>query len=83
MQALWSLQTIGVWTQLPVDGSQASVVQASLSLQFFDAPATQTPPWHDASPVAQRLSLWQTVPFAFGGLEQTPVLGLQVPALRH
>jgi hypothetical protein len=35
VQALLSLQTMGVLMQLPVAGSQLSAVQALLSLQFL------------------------------------------------
>jgi hypothetical protein len=44
VQALLSLQTIGVFTHAPVAVLHVSVVQALLSLQFLAAPGTQTPP---------------------------------------
>jgi len=46
VQALLSLQLMGVLTQFPVDGSQEFVVQALVSSQFLGVP-TQVPfAWH-------------------------------------
>jgi hypothetical protein len=45
-------------------------------------PPVQTPLWQ-VSPVEQRLSSLQDVPFAALGFEQIPVAGLQVPATWH
>lgn len=41
----------------------------------------QTPAWQLS--VVQRSPSSQGVPSAFGGVEQTPVAGLQVPTTRH
>jgi len=45
-------------------------------------PPTHEPPWHE-SPAVHALPSEQVVPFAAGGLEQTPVLGEHVPATVH
>ena len=42
----------------------------------------QVPFWH-VSLCVQAFPSLHTVPFAFTGLEQTPVAGLQVPASWH
>jgi hypothetical protein len=66
----------------PVAGSQASAVQALLSLQLSAAPAIHVPAWQVSAPL-QALPSEQEFPSAFGGLEQTPVDGLHVPATWH
>jgi len=45
-------------------------------------PGAQTPAWHE-SPVVHELPSLQAVPFDAVGLEQTPVVGSQVPAVWH
>ena len=70
-----------VW-HWPVDGLHASVVHASLSSQVTAAPLTHCPAVQ-VSPTVQPLPSLHVVPFGFAGLEQTPVVGLHVPASWH
>ena len=89
LQALPSLQSASfvqphalvLWTQPPEASTQLSTVQVMLSLQLIAVPA-QLPAVHTSPEVQIKPSL-QAVPFVFEGFEQTPVDGLQVPALWH
>jgi hypothetical protein len=63
----------GVWTQLPVAGSQLSVVHSLLSLQSFSGPGVQTPAWQVSFSV-HLLPSSHAVPLATGW--QVPVAGL-------
>ena len=64
----------GVFVQ-PIEGEQASVVQALLSLQFGAAPEAQVPFWQVSEPLHWFPSE-QDVPFGTGEVLQ-PVAGLQ------
>jgi hypothetical protein len=48
-------------------------------VQTVGAPGVHAPAWHVSVPVQPLLSL-HAAPFAFGGLEHTPVALLQTPA---
>ena len=80
VQALPSSQdaVLLTWTQ-PLTGSQESSVHGLPSSQFGAAPPTQSPA-AQASAVVQALLSVQVVPSGFGGFEQTPLAGSQVPA---
>jgi hypothetical protein len=75
VQAFPSLQgfLLGVWRH-PSLGSQASFVQALLSLQFSGAPALQLPPWHASPEVQELLSLQGKLLF----VKTQPVAGAQL-----
>ena len=66
----------------PLAGLQLSVVQTLWSSQLGGGPPTQAPS-EQVSLVVQASPSLQAVPFVFGGFEQTPVLGLQVPTSWH
>jgi len=85
LQTSWPLQTLLsshaavllVWVQ-PLAGSHESFVQELLSLQLTVVPPPHVPFAWQVSPVVHALpSLHGPVPTGF---EQTPVVGLQVPA---
>src|SRR5262249_60610252 len=83
VQALPSLHgaVLLVWTP-PVAGLQESLVHGLPSSQLGAAPPTQMPPLQ-VSLVVQALPSLQALPLVFWGLEQTPVVVLQVPAVWH
>lgn len=68
---------------VPVLGLQVPAVWQAVGVGHVTAvPAMQVPLWQ-MSPVVHALLSLHVVPFALVGLEQTPVLVLQVPALWH
>jgi hypothetical protein len=68
--------------QTPLEGLQVPAVwHWSRAVQVTGVPV-QVPAWQ-ASAVVQALPSLQAVPFVFAGFEQTPVEGLQVPAVWH
>jgi hypothetical protein len=74
---------LGRFEQTPVAGSQVPAVwheSGAVHTTGFDP--VQTPAWQ-VSVCVQALPSLQAVPLAAGGLEQTPVEGLQVPATWH
>src|SRR3989338_8770376 len=69
--------------QSPVAGSQVPAAwHWSLATQVFRFAPTQVPFWHESTCVHALLSS-QARPFAFTGLLQSPVAGLQVPTAWH
>lgn len=69
-------------TQRPVLCSQVPPVkQAPVAVHDFGAP--EQVPAKQASLIVQRLSSLHAVPAGAFGFEQSPVLGLQVPATWH
>jgi hypothetical protein len=67
----------------PVDGSHDPAAwHWSDAVHVTAGPSLHDPLWH-VSPVWQRFPSLQLVPFASGGLEHVPVLGLHVPAAWH
>ena len=67
----------------PVDGLQAPAEwQASLAAQVTGFPPVHVPAWH-VSVCVHALPSLHEVPFVATGLEQAPVLVLQVPAVWH
>jgi hypothetical protein len=87
VQALSSLQGVpsafGGSEHCPVAGSHVPALwHASEAVQTTGLLPTQVPFWQVSVRVQAFPSL-QGVPFAFGGLEQSPVCGLHVPASWH
>src|SRR5581483_8693835 len=69
--------------QLPVVGSQATVLQSLATHLTVVASLTQTPEWQVSLGVHSVLSALQSAPSALTGFEQAPVAGSQVPAMWH
>jgi hypothetical protein len=71
--------------QAPVDGLQvpATAMHSPTAQETVVAPSTQAPAPLQVSFSVQRSALVQAAPAALGGLEQTPVAGLQTPASKH
>ena len=74
-------QALVLLTQPPASSVQLSAVHAMPSSQFRAEPP-HAPAVHTSVTVHALPSL-QPVPFVFGGFEQTPLAGLQDPALWH
>jgi hypothetical protein len=69
--------------QTPVAGLHVPALwHWSLAMQMTGLPAAQVPDWQ-VSICVQPFPSLHGVPFGFAGFEQTPVAGLQVPALWH
>jgi hypothetical protein len=78
--------TPSIWAgfeQTPEAGSQAPTTwHWSLATQTTELPPVHVPDWH-VSVCVQALPSLQAVPSDWGGFEQTPVLGSQMPATWH
>src|SRR4051794_661461 len=70
-----------VW-QAPLVGSQKLVWHGLLGGQSTGSPPAQLPLWH-VSVWVQRFPSSHGAPSGFGGVEQSPVLGLHVPTAWH
>jgi len=87
VQAFPSLQVLplafGGFEHVPVAGSQVPALwHWSEAVQTTALPPVQLPPWQ-VSVWVHALPSVQVLPFGFGGFEQVPVAGSQVPALWH
>lgn len=87
MQALPSLQAVPFasvgFEQVPFEGLQVPAEwHWSSDVQVTGFEPVQTPAWHESVCVQAFPSL-HAVPFARAGLEQSPVVVLQVPTLWH
>jgi hypothetical protein len=73
---------LGGLEHMPVPGSQVPASwQVSCGMQTTGVPA-QTPAWQESACV-HRFPSSHPAPFIFGGFEQTPLPGSQVPASWH
>lgn len=84
LQALPSLQPVPSRNVVVHDAVplQLRAMQGGLPVQVIGVPPHEPAPLH-ASPYVQRLPSLQVVPAGAGGLEQAPVAGLHVPAVKQ